>query len=239
MKGRSLLGAAFSATIPVLLGYSTIGIAYGLLLVTSGLPWWLAPLSSVVVFAGAAQFMSINLLVTGAGLVEIALLTLLINARHMVYGLSLLGPFGEARRWKPYLVYALTDETYGLLTTVKPPEGASRESFFALVSALDQSYWVLGSLVGALAGALIPAAWTEGLDFALTALFIVLLVEQGRSVRVAAPYLVALAASVIALLLFGPANLLVAAILIAIAGILVLKPLVERAAASGRPGEAP
>ncbi|MEI6875323.1 MAG: AzlC family ABC transporter permease, partial [Spirochaetota bacterium] len=133
----------------------------------------------------------------------------------------------EARPFRPYLVYALTDETYGLLTPVAHPEGASKGAFFALVSALDQSYWVLGSLVGALAGALIPAEWTKGLDFALTALFIVLFVEQTRSVRTASPYLVALAACVIALLVVGPANLMVVAILLAILGILAMRPVIE------------
>jgi 4-azaleucine resistance transporter AzlC len=230
MRGprHHLLSSAFRATIPVLLGYSTIGIAFGLLLVTAGFPWWLAPAMSVVVYAGAAQFMSIGLLAAGTGILEIAILTFLINARHMVYGLSLLKPFGEAGRWKPYLVYALTDETYGLLTTVEPPEGSDRVSFYALVSALDQSYWVAGSLVGALAGSLIPPAWTAGLDFALTALFIVLLVEQTRSVADPAPYLVAIAASIAALLLAGPSNLLIVAILLAIGGMLALKPLVGR-----------
>lgn len=241
-----LFAYAFKATIPVLLGYVTIGIAYGLLLVTAGLPWWLAPLSSVVVYAGAAQFMAIALITSGRGVLEIALLTFLVNARHLVYGLSLLGPFGEAKRWKPYLVYALTDETYGLLTTVKPPpgipEGAEgahgRERFYALVSGLDQSYWVLGSAVGAAAGALVPAGWTGGLDFALTALFIVLLVEQVRSVRIAAPYLVTLAAAAIALFVFGPANFLVSAILLATGGMLALRRGieggVEGAAAGGK-----
>jgi 4-azaleucine resistance transporter AzlC len=227
MERKHLLAAAFRATIPVLLGYSTIGIAFGLLLVTAGLPWWLAPIMSVVVYAGAAQFMAIGLLAGSAGILEIALLTLLINARHMVYGLSLLQPFGEARRWRPYLIYALTDETYGLLTTVEPPEGCPREAFFAAISAMDQSYWVAGSLVGAIAGAVIPASWTSGLDFALTALFIVLLVEQMRAVRRLEPYLVALAASIIALLALGPANLLVVAILLAIAGILPLRGRLE------------
>jgi 4-azaleucine resistance transporter AzlC len=213
------LGAAFVASVPVLLGYVTIGIAFGLLLVKSGQPWYLAPVMSVVVFAGAAQFMAVGLLASGVGIAQIAVLTFLINARHMVYGLSLLDRYGACRRFKAYLIFALTDETYGILTTVEPPEGADREFYYAAVSALDQSYWVVGSTLGAIVGGLIPFD-TSGVDFALTALFIVLLVEQIRSVRRCAPYLVATAATAIALILAGPANFLVVAILASIAGIL-------------------
>ncbi len=219
---RSALGPAFAASIPVLLGYVTIGIAFGLLLVKSGQPWWLAPVMSVVVYAGAAQFMAVGLLAAGTGILQIALLTLVINARHMVYGLSLLDRYAPCKRFKAYLIYALTDETYGILTTVEPPPGADRESFYAAVSALDQSYWVAGSIVGAVAGGLIPFD-TRGLDFALTALFVVLLVEQLRSVRRPAPYLIAAGATVIAYLVVGPANLLIAAILLSIGGILVFR----------------
>lgn len=215
----SALRAAFVASVPVLLGYVTIGIAFGLVLVKSGQPWWLAPLMGVVVFAGAAQFMAVGLFAAGTGIAQIAVLTFLINARHMVYGLSLLGRYGACRRFKAYLIYALTDETYGILTTVEPPEGADRELYYTAVSAFDQSYWVLGSAIGAVAGGLVPFD-TTGVDFALTALFIVLLVEQVRSVRKAAPYLIATAATGLALLIVGPANFLVVAILASIAGIL-------------------
>jgi 4-azaleucine resistance transporter AzlC len=221
-KRRSALPSAFEASIPVLLGYMTIGLAYGLLLSRSGLPWWLAPLMSVVVFAGAAQFMAIGLFTSGAGIAEIALLTLVINARHMVYGLSLLDRFGACKRFKAYLVYALTDETYGILTTVDPPDGVDREEFYAAVSAFDQSYWVIGGFVGALVGGIIPFD-TKGLDFALTALFVVLLVEQTGSIRRPAPYIVAASSTALAFLVVGPANLLVGAIGLSIAGILFLR----------------
>jgi Predicted branched-chain amino acid permease (azaleucine resistance) len=216
---RSALGPAFRASIPVLLGYITIGLAFGLLLVKSGQPWWLAPIMSAIVYAGAAQFMAVGLLASGTGIAQIALLTFVINARHMVYGLSLLDRFGAARRAKPYLVFALPDETYGILTTVEPPEGVESEAFYAAVSGLDQSYWVIGSTLGALIGGVLPFD-TTGIDFALTALFIVLLVEQVRAIPRPAPYIVATAATAIALFLVGPANLLIVAILIAIVGIL-------------------
>ena len=224
---RRAIKPAFKASVPVLLGYVTIGIAFGLLLVKSGQPWWLSPIMSVIVYAGAAQFMAVGLLAAGTGIAQIAVLTLLLNARHMVYGLSLLDRFASCKRFKAYLVFALTDETYGILTTVEAPKGfggapasaEDREAYYAAVSALDQSYWVIGSVAGALVGGLLPFDAT-GIEFALTALFIVLLIEQMRSVRKAAPYLVAAIATGAALLLVGPANFLIAAILASIAGIL-------------------
>jgi 4-azaleucine resistance transporter AzlC len=217
--GSSALGPAFRASIPVLLGYMAIGLAFGLLLVKSGQPWWLAVVMSAIVYAGAAQFMAVGLLAAGTSVAEIAALTFVINARHMVYGLSLLDRFSACKRFKAYLVFALTDETYGILTTVEPPESVDRESFYAAVSALDQSYWIIGSTLGALIGGVLPFD-TRGIDFALTALFIVLLVEQIRVIRRPEPYVVATVATALALLLVGPANLLIVAILISIAGIL-------------------
>jgi 4-azaleucine resistance transporter AzlC len=227
-KRAAVLASAFAASIPVLLGYVTIGIAFGLLLVRSGMPWWLAPVMSVVVYAGAAQFMAVGLFAAGTGILEIAALTLFLNARHAVYGLSLLDRFAPFRRHKPYLIYALTDETYGILTTVEPPEGSHKGAFYTAVSALDQSYWVIGSCIGAIVGGLIPFD-TTGLDFALTALFIVLLVEQTRSVRQSVPYLVAAFSTAVSLALIGPRNLLIAAIGLSILLILPFKRRLEHA----------
>jgi 4-azaleucine resistance transporter AzlC len=227
-NGRAF-AAALKATFPVFLGYVTLGTAFGILLVNAGLPFWLAPAMSLAVYAGASQFMAIGLLAQGRGLLEIALLTLAINARHAVYGLSLLERFGPGRGWKPYLVFGLTDETYGLLATMDAPEGSDEEgrtAFYAAVTALDQSYWVLGTLVGAIAGVAargIEGFDAKGLDFALTALFVVLLVEQVRAVRRAEPYLVAAAATALAFLAFGPDRLLVAAILLSMAGLVALR----------------
>jgi len=216
---RLVLPAAFRASIPVLLGYTTLGLAFGLTLVAAGLPWWLSPVMAVFIFAGAAQFMAIGLLQRGAGLFEIALLTLLLNGRHAVYGLSLLSPFRSAGKWKPYLIFGLTDETYGLLTTVKAPPYVDDAKFFAAITALNQSYWVLGCTVGSLVGSALTLD-TTGLDFALTALFIVLLVEQVRAVKQWEPYLAAASACAVALFV-SPRNFLLVA-LAAATGILAL-----------------
>ena len=159
------LKVALRTTIPVFLGYISCGIAFGLVTVNAGYPWWLAPAMGILMYAGAGQFLAI--LAT----------ELLLNFRHIVYGLPLINQFKSCKRTKPYLIYALTDETFSLLTTTEVPAGVGAEDYYFMVSFLDQFYWVGGNLIGGLAGALIPFDMT-GVDFALTALFAVLTIDQ-------------------------------------------------------------
>ncbi|MCX7774701.1 MAG: AzlC family ABC transporter permease [Rectinemataceae bacterium] len=234
----AVLSAAFKASIPVLLGYVTLGIAFGFTLVAAGLPWWLSPVMAIFIYAGAAQFMAIGLMTSGAGILEIALLTLLLNARHAVYGLSMLEKYRHARLLKPYLIFGLTDETYGILTTVAPPARANTAHFHAILTALHQLYWVAGCSIGAIAGSALGLD-TTGMEFALTALFIVLLVEQIRVVTQREPYLAALGACIAALLLAGSRDFLLVALLLSIGALMVLKPRLEQAstARQGSPSE--
>ncbi|MDR1949396.1 MAG: AzlC family ABC transporter permease [Spirochaetaceae bacterium] len=172
--------AALRYSVPVLLGYTAIGIAFGLLLVDAGYPWWLSLVMSLLMYAGAGQYIGVGLFAAGAGLPEAALVQLVVNARHMAYGLSMLKRFDAAGSFKPYLVFALTDETFALLSSLKDEDLETPENrgfFMFLVSLLDQLYWVLGSVIGAVAGTLIPFNM-EGIGFALTALFVVLMIEQ-------------------------------------------------------------
>lgn len=208
---RGAFRAAVPATFPVFLGYLTIGTAFGLLLASSGLPLWAAPAMSLFVYAGAAQFMGVGLLAAGAGFAEIAAAVFLLNLRHMVYGLSFLGLYSKSGVLKPYLVFTLTDETYALLSTLSVPEGVDENRFRFWVSALDQSYWFLGTMIGTLAGGLATFD-TRGLDFSLTALFTVLLIEQTGKVRDPMPYLAAAACAVLSFLVFGPSRMLLPAI---------------------------
>lgn len=223
---RRVLPLAVRTSIPVLLGYVPLGIAFGLTLVAAGFPWWLSPIMGIFIFAGAAQFMAIGLMQQGTGILEIALFTLLMNARHIVYGLSMLVPFSKSGSWKPYLIFGLTDETYGLLTTVKPPRDVDGTKFYAATTMLNHLYWVVGCTVGAIVGSALTLD-TTGLDFALTALFIVLLVEQIRSVRRFEPYVVALVACLVALLV-SPQNFLLVALALATGLLALLRPRIEK-----------
>lgn len=231
MVQQPVLLAAFKASIPVLLGYVTLGIAFGFTLVAAGLPWWLSPVMAIFIYAGAAQFMAIGLMTGCAGILEIALLTLLLNARHAVYGLSMLDRYRDAGLLKPYLIFGLTDETYGILTTVAPPARANPARFSASLTALHQLYWVAGCSIGAIAGSALGLD-TTGMEFALTALFIVLLVEQIKVVKQRAPYLVALGACIAALLLTGSRDFLLVALLLSIGALLLHRPRLAQASAA-------
>lgn len=225
-QSRAPISAAFKASIPVLLGYGTLGLAFGFTLVAAGLPWWMSPVMALFIYAGAAQFMGIGLITGGAGLVEIALLTLLLNGRHAVYGLSMLERYRSADGWKPYLIFGLTDETYGLLTTVEPPAHLEQARFYAAVTALNQSYWVLGCTAGSLLGSAL-AFDVRGMDFALTALFIVLLVEQVRTVRRFEPYAAGIAACLLAMFIAAPRDFLLTALLCATGFLVLLRPRLD------------
>ena len=170
---------AFTTTIPVLLGYIAIGMAFGLMLVAAGYPWWLAPIMSVLMYAGAGQYLAVSLFVANAGWWEVALFTFLVNSRHMVYGVSLLNRFYGFGWHKLYMIFALTDETYALQTSLKEPVGLQRKQVYFYIALLDHLYWILGGLLGAVAGSLLPIP-TKGIGFALTALFMVLVIEQWR-----------------------------------------------------------
>lgn len=167
----------FKQSLPVLFGYLALGIAFGLVVVQSGYPWWLATVSGIFMYAGAGQFIAIGLFSAGASLTAVLISELLVNIRHIVYGLSLITQYKGVGKWKPYLIFGLTDETYSILTTVECPPDIEKKTFYGFLTLFDQIYWVTGSTIGALAGSLIPFDLT-GVDFALTALFAVLLTEQ-------------------------------------------------------------
>ncbi|HEX5515882.1 MAG TPA: AzlC family ABC transporter permease [Gammaproteobacteria bacterium] len=211
MQTSHSFSAAFRATWPVLFGYVPLGLAFGVLFVQLGYPWYYATLMAATVYAGAAQFMAVGLLAAGAGLLEIGLATLLLNARHIFYGLSLAPRFPTAGLSRLYLMFGLTDETYALLTSSNPPAPEAAPRFYLQITALNQFYWIAGCTLGALLGAAITLD-TRGLEFTLTALFVVLLVEQARAVRDPRPFLVALASGAVALFTVGSEHMLLVAL---------------------------
>ena len=222
-QSRPVFLAAFKYSIPVLLGYVTIGIAFGLLLAEAGYPWWLSLVMSLWMYAGAAQFISLGFFAAGTSFWEACLIQLVVNARHMAYGISMLKPYKEAGVFKPYLIFSLTDETFAILSS--PPEMPAEEKHFFMfcVSALDQSYWVIGSVIGALAGALVPFDMT-GVGFALTALFVVLMIEQIFKKKKYGVFILSGAAALAGVFLIPGSVSLLAALALA----LFLSPLLER-----------
>lgn len=217
--------SVLSLSIPVAMGYVPLGMVFGFLFVQAGASWWLAVVASVLVFAGAAQFMMVPMLAAGLPLMTIALATLVVNLRHVFYGLSLLDklPTEPWARW--YLVFGLTDETYSVLTTL-PPGTSTRQ--MVGVALLNQGWWVLGTLLGAVIGtqAQVPLV---GLDFALAALFAVLAVEQWRSAHTVLPLWVALGSYALAQLLMPQQALLISIALSVLAGLVLPRWLAGKA----------
>jgi 4-azaleucine resistance transporter AzlC len=204
--------AALKYSVPVLLGYLAIGVAFGLLLSDAGYPWWLALAMSVVMYAGAGQYIAVGLFAAGTGLWEACLVQLAVNARHMAYGFTMLKDFKKAGVYKYYLIFALSDETFALLSSLPAggvlPAGGSRGRFMFYVALLDQFYWIAGSVIGAVAGSLIPFN-TEGIGFALTAMFIVLMIEQIMRVKRPGIFIISAAAAVLGVFLLpGKVSLL-------------------------------
>ena len=199
---RRALSAAFPVTVPVLMGYLAIGIAFGLMLQEIGYNFIWAFFMSLTIYAGSGQYLGVTLLSAAAGLGTVALMTLLINFRHLVYGLSMLEKFRGMGWRKLYMIFSLTDETYALLSSAQAPVGVDPRSFYFAIALLDQSYWVLGSVIGGVAGALIPFS-TEGVDFAMTALFVVIAVEQWKTYRKHLPALLGCAVTVVFLIILG------------------------------------
>ena len=176
-KSTSALKAAFPHTLPVFAGYCFLGMSYGFLMKSSGFPFWYPILTSMVIFAGSMEFMTVNLLLGAFDLVQALALTLMINARHLFYGLSMLGKYRNMGGMKPYLIFGLTDETFSVNCATEPPEGVDRSRFYFWVTLLDHSYWILGTTLGGIFGSLVTFN-TEGLDFVMTALFVVILLEH-------------------------------------------------------------
>ena len=230
---RSVLLAAFRYSIPVLLGYTTIGVAFGLVLSGAGYPWWLALVMSLWMYAGAGQFIAAGLFVAGTTLWEACLIQLVVNARHIAYGFSMLKRFGDSGPFKPYLIFSLTDETFALLSSLPDNagpyagDGEKQRLFMFYVALLDQSYWVCGSVIGAAAGTLIPFDM-KGIGFALTALFIVLMVEQIKRVKKPGVFILSGAAAILGVFILPGTVSLLAALALA----LVFSPF---AIGKGRP----
>ena len=205
---KQLFQKAFFATLPVMAGYVVLGTGFGILLSSKGYGIFWSLAMSVFIYAGSMQYLAVDLIAGGAGLITAAITTLMVNARHLFYGISMIDKYKNTGKAKPYLIFALTDETYSLNCNGAPEDVPDPGNYFFLVSILNHCYWILGSALGAALGMVIPFN-TEGIDFALTALFVTVFVEQWKSTKDHIPALIGLAAALLCLLLFGADSFLI------------------------------
>jgi len=223
---KQALKSAFPVTIPVMLGYLSIGIAFGLLFEKAGYNFLWALLMSLIVYAGAMQFIAISFFYGGIGLIQIALMTLVVNFRHIFYWIFFLDKFNSLGRKKWYMIFAMTDETFALLCNLKTPINVDEKKFIFCVSFLNQSYWVLGSVIGSMAGSLITFN-TTGMDFAMTALFIVIFIDQWKSYHSHIPALIGIGCTVLSLTIFGVDNLAIPAMVLILISLLLGRRFIE------------
>ena len=218
---------AFRQSLGVLFGYVFLGTAFGILLRQAGFGalWSLA--FSGLVYAGSLQFVLAGFLATPTSLPTVALMSLFINARHLFYGLSFIERFRSMGKKRPYMIFSLTDETYSVLCGMdETPAGVDKNGAMFLVALLDQLYWVAGSLLGTLAGGL-PLDFT-GIDFSMTALFLVIFLEQWRGAKSHLPALLGLGCGAAFLLALGPDHFLPPALCATVAVLLLARPALNR-----------
>jgi len=223
---RKALAAAFPVTLPVLMGYLAIGMAFGFMLEAIGYNFIWAFFMSLTIYAGSGQYLGVTLLSTAAALSQVALLTFLINFRHLVYGLSMLEKFRGMGWRKFYMIFSLTDETYALLASARAPEGVDPKKFYFAVALLDHMYWIIGSVLGSVAGALLGIN-TQGIEFAMTALFLVIAVEQWKSYPKHLPALLGAGCTLVCLKIVGRDNMLLPALFIIVGALLLLRRRLE------------
>lgn len=220
---KTIAKKAFIDTIPVMSGYIVLGIGFGILLSTKGYGVLWGLLMSGFIYAGSMQYVAIDFLGSGATLIAVALTTLMVNCRHLFYGISMIDKYKSTGAAKPYLIFALTDETYSLICRDMEFENDSkRHRYYLLTSLFDQCYWVTGSVIGVLLGAIIPFNVT-GIDFSLTALFITIVVEQWLSSKDHTSAIIGFVCSIICLLIFGSSNFLIPTMILITISLTVMK----------------
>ena len=220
------LKAAFPHTIPIFTEFIFIGIAYGILMNSKGYGFGWSLLFSLVVFAGSSQYVAITFLTSVFNPVYALMMSLMINARHLFYGISLIEKFRDTGKLKPFLIFGLCDETFSVVCSAEPPEGVNKGWFMFFITFLNYIYWALGSTLGGLIGSMVSFN-TKGLDFVLTALFVVIFIGQWKSQKDHKPALTGVLCSVICLVIFGPTNFIIPSMISIIFVLTLLKKTYE------------
>ena len=218
---------AFVHTLPVMAGYIVLGLGFGILLRVAGFGALWALFMSVFIYAGSMQYVGVSLLSSGAPLLTVAVTTLMVNARHLFYGISMIDRYRGTGIKKLYLMHALTDETYSLVTSSHIPDFADEKSYYFAISLLNHLYWITGCLLGSLAGAILPFS-SEGVDFAMTALFVTIFVEQWLSEKEHRPALIGVGCTLLCLLIFGSESFLIPAMVLILLSLVLLRTPIEK-----------
>ncbi len=224
---KQALKAAFPQTVPVLTGFLFLGMAYGIYMQSMGFSFLYPLCMSLAIFGGSLEFVTVDLLLSRFAPLQTLLMALMIQARHFFYGLAMLDKYRGTGKKKNYLIFGLCDETFSLNCSVDVPEGIDRGWYYFFVTLLDQLYWVSGATLGGLLGSLLPVN-TEGLDFVLTAMFVVIFLENWLKAKKHTTHLLGGAASLLCLYVFGADSFLIPTMLLILLLLTLLRKPIER-----------
>ena len=222
-KMKKIIKKALVSTIPVLTGYLVLGFGFGIILKSYNYGILIAFVMSFLIYAGSMQYVAVGLMTGGASLITVALTTLMVNARHLFYGVSMLDKYKNVGKRKPYLIFSLTDETYSLLCNdINDLEEKQKKDYYLFVSLFNHLYWIVGTIIGVLIGTLINFN-TKGIDFALTALFLTVFLEQWISTKKHAPAIIGVISTLLSLIVFGKDDFLIPSMIIITIILLIYK----------------
>lgn len=223
MKNNNIntIKVVFIDTLPVLAGYLVLGIGFGILLASKGYTVTWAFFMSLFIYAGAMQYLTVDMFNTNISLITVAITTLMVNARHIFYGLSMLEKYKNVGTKKLYMIFALTDETYSMLCSKPPEANINTRNYYFFVSLFNHIYWIIGSMLGALLGTMLSFNF-KGVEFALTALFTTIFVEQWLTCPSRIPATLGVFLSILCLLLFGSSSFLIPAMILIVISMLLL-----------------
>ncbi len=209
---KETIKQAFYKSVPVMAGYIVLGIGFGILLRNAGYGVLWAASMSLFIYAGSMQYVGVGLLTGGASVITTIITTIMVNARHLFYSISMIDKYKNAGKYKPYMIFALTDETYSLLCDEKVPDDIDAHLYRFLVSLFNHTYWIAGGIIGNLLGAVLPFS-ADGVAFSMTALFVAAFTEQWLNNKNHLPALTGILCTLVSLLIFGKENFLIPAML--------------------------
>ena len=220
---------AFPYTLPIFAGFWFVGLGYGLYMTISGFSFWYPFFMAMIIFGGSLEFITVSMLLSPFAPLATAVVALMVQARHLFYGISMLEIYKDMGRKKPFLIFWLCDETFAINHTVTPPTGVDRGWFYFFISLLNYLYWVTGSLVGGLMGNILSAFDLSGLEFIMTAMFVVIFTEHMLHEKQKITAAVGFFAAVLSLLLFGADNFMLPAMVLILLGLTLLRaPIAKR-----------
>ena len=220
---------AFRDSLPVMAGYLALGIGFGVLLESKGYSIIWAFAMSCTIYGGSIQYAAVDMMSAGASFFTTAVMTLIINARHIFYGLSMLTKYQNIGKIKSYLIFAMTDETYSLVCTTKLNDDINKKLYYFTLSALNQSYWIAGGMIGVLISSLIEFN-SAGVEFAMTALFTAIFVDQWKTAKSHIPALIGVIVTAACLFIFGADKFIIPAMILIATILVLLRPKLEKEA---------